>query len=462
MSYLLQFLRRCAPFLLLSALTLALSACGGSAPTQAPTNTPAPPPAATQPAPTSTTAAPTAAPPSTPTSAPAAPPETAIPAPTAAANLPKPTILGQFDGSNLGLAPLITGVDEPVFVTHAGDGSGRLFIVEKRGVIRIWHNQKLQSQPFLDISSRVGSGGSEQGLLGLAFAPDFASSRHFFVNYTDRRDNTTIERYTVSDNPNLADPASVFRILSIEQPADNHNGGMLAFGPDGYLWIGTGDGGAANDLYRNGQNPRAFLGKMLRLDVTSDVTRPYQIPPDNPWLNKTWNGKQVAPEIWAIGLRNPWRYSFDRATGDLWIADVGQNEYEEVNLVMAEQKGYPDGGLNFGWSIMEGMHCFAQAGCQRQGLVMPVAEYDHNSGACSITGGYVYRGSQIPALDGVYFYGDYCSGEVWALTPAGGAAPSPVRVFDSELFLSSFGQDEDGELYLADLMRGVIYRLVAA
>ena len=361
----------------------------------------------------------------------------------------------------LGLAVLVTGLDDPIFVTHAGEGSGRLFIVEKRGLIRIWQAGQLLAMPFLDISARVRSSSSEQGLLGLAFAPDFASSRLFFVNYTNLQGDTIVERYGVTDDPNRADSTSAFRVLRIDQPAPNHNGGMIAFGPDGNLWIGTGDGGGAGDVYRNGQNPQSLLGKMLRLDVTSDPSKPYRVPADNPWVSQTWNGQTMAPEIWALGLRNPWRFSFDRATGDLWIGDVGQNTYEEVDLVTAEQKGYPNGGLNFGWPIMEGTHCYgSSAGCGRQGLTLPAVEYDHDSGGCAVTGGYVYRGAAMPELEGVYFYGDYCSGYIWALRAADSGVQAPVRVFASDLSISSFGEDEAGELYVADLDKGAIFQLV--
>lgn len=449
--------------LLVFGISLTLTACGG-AQTPAPTDTPAPV-ATAQLLPTATvmvaaTVAPTVVatadvatplPPATPAAPPAA---------TATTN-PLPMIAGRLNDLTLGLQTLITGLDEPVFITHAGDGSGRLFIVEKRGVIRIWQGNQLLEPPFLDIVSRVGSNSSEQGLLGLAFAPDFASSRLIFVNYTNRQGDTIVERYGVTDDPNRADPASAFRILRIDQPAPNHNGGMVAFGPDGNLWIGAGDGGGANDVFKNGQNPRALLGKMLRLDVMSDLSKPYVTPADNPWVSQTWNGQRVAPEIWALGLRNPWRFSFDRATGDLWIGDVGQDAYEEIDRVAAEQKGYPNGGLNFGWPIMEGLHCFESgSGCNRQGLVLPVAEHDHSAGNCSITGGYVYRGAAIPALDAVYFYGDYCSGSVWALVGASDRMQPPVSVFATDLNISSFGEDETGELYVADLGRGTVYQLV--
>jgi glucose/arabinose dehydrogenase len=231
---------------------------------------------------------------------------------------------------------------------------------------------------------------------------------------------------------------------------------MLAFGPDGYLYIGTGDGGAANDRFDNGQNPDTLLGKMLRLDVTSNPDVPYTIPPDNPWVESDWNNSPVRDEIWALGLRNPWRYSFDRQTGDLWIADVGQNLYEEVNLTRAGAGA----GSNYGWPIIEGAHCFRNpSGCDAGGLVLPVLEYPHE-GHCSVTGGYVYRGEQFPELDGVYFYGDYCSGAIWAATQDGTDGVISDLVLNSGARLSSFGEDEEGELYVADMGNGTVYQLV--
>ena len=302
---------------------------------------------------------------------------------------------------SLKLVPVADGLDRPLFVTHGDDGSGRLFIVERAGTVRILAEGRLVERPFLDIRDRVGSEGSEQGLLGLAFAPDYAHSGRFYVNYTDRRGDTVVARYQVAADPDLADPASERVVLRIDQPAANHNGGMLAFGPDGRLWIGAGDGGGSNDRYGNGQNPGTLLGKMLRLDVTSDPDQPYAIPANNPWLNSDWNGQDVRDEVWAVGLRNPWRYSFDRDTGDLWIADVGQNRYEEINIVPA---GSP-GGLNFGWPISEGSHCFPEDKvCDLSGLEAPAFDYSHDDGNCSITGGYVYRGTQIPALRGAYLF----------------------------------------------------------
>ena len=365
------------------------------------------------------------------------------------------TPLPSLEALSLKLAPVAEGLDRPLFVTHADDGSDRLFIVEKPGTVRILSEGRIAERPFLDIRDRVGSSGSEQGLLGLAFAPDYERTGYFYVNYTDRRGDTVVARYQVTVDPNLADPASGAVVLKLKQPAGNHNGGMLAFGPDGRLWIGAGDGGGSNDRYGNGQNPRTLLGKMLRLDVTSDPGQAYVIPADNPWLSSDWNGQAVRDEVWAVGLRNPWRYSFDRSTGDLWIADVGQNRYEEINRVPA---GSP-GGLNFGWPITEGAHCFPEdKACDRRGLETPLFEYSHEEGNCSITGGYVYRGAQIPALAGAYLFGDFCSGKIWALAREG-TGWNATAMLDTDLSLSSFGEDEAGELYVTDLNRGGVYRL---
>ncbi len=359
------------------------------------------------------------------------------------------------DQLSLALEPVAQGLNGPLFATHAGDGSGRLFVLEKPGRIRIVAEGQLLETPFLDLTDRVGSSGSEQGLLGLAFDPAYTETGYFWVNYTDLNGDTVISRFqTPAETPDQADPGSEFVTLQISQPARNHNGGMILFGPDGYLWIGTGDGGAANDAFGNGQNPATLLGKMLRLDVTSDPSAPYTIPADNPWVEADWNGADVADEIWAVGLRNPWRYSFDRATGDLWIADVGQNQIEEVNHTPADSPG----GLNYGWPIMEGSRCFQSANCSSEGLVLPVAEYNHG-GHCSVTGGYVYRGSQFPQMNGVYFFADYCSGAMWAtVSEADGWATVPV--LQTGIMVSSFGEDEAGEIYLTDLAGGGVYRLI--
>ena len=365
---------------------------------------------------------------------------------------------------SIDLAPIIDGFATPVFVTHAGDDPNRLYVVEKAGRIQIvtlaGDRGEMATEPFLDINDRVTTSGNEQGLLGLAFAPDYSESGYFFVNYSDTSGDTVVARFQRSAaNPDLADPAGEFVVLQIDQPARNHNGGMLLFGPDGYLYIGTGDGGGSGDRYANGQNPDSLLGKMLRIDVTSDPTQPYTIPEDNPWIHSDWNGIDVRDEIWAVGLRNPWRYSFDRLTGDLWIGDVGQNQYEEITLTLRDSAKPFVGGHNYGWPILEGTHCYRDDQCDPSGLVLPVAEYSH-AGHCSVTGGYVYRGAQFPQLTGVYIFGDYCSGTIWATWPTAGGWQT-AELLDSDVMISSFGEDAAGELYLTDMTGGRLLRLIA-
>jgi glucose/arabinose dehydrogenase len=351
----------------------------------------------------------------------------------------------------LELETVVSNLDRPLGIVHAGDGSGRLFILEKPGRIRILRSDALEDRPFLDLTDRVGSSGSEQGLLGLAFHPNYADNGRLFTNYTDRNGDTVISQFLVSDDPDRAEPGSEQVLLTLDQPAANHNGGHLAFGPDGYLYIGTGDGGAAGDQFGNGQNARTLLGAMLRLDI--DSAQPYAIPGDNPFV-----GDDAArDELWAIGLRNPWRYSFDRLTGDLYIADVGQNTYEEVNRQPASSAG----GENYGWPIMEGLHCFpADGACDQSGLVLPVHEYDHSQG-CSVTGGYVYRGQRYPVLQGIYLFGDYCSGIIWGMAAAGGDSWRTAKLLQTDARISSFGEDEAGELYLVDIAGGGLSRLTA-
>jgi glucose/arabinose dehydrogenase len=414
----------------------------------------------TPPAPVAATAAPTNTVVPVATPAVETPPADATPA---AVSLPTPTPAPAIavlapDQVQLRLEPVYDGFELPVFLTHAGDGSDRLFVVEKTGKIWVIVDGVVQTAPFLDVSEKITTAGNEQGLLGMAIAPKFAETSHFFINYTDRQGTTIVERYTVSSNdPYQADPQSAFTVLTVAQPAANHNAGMLDFGPDGYLYVPLGDGGAANDRFGNGQNPDALLGKILRLDVTSDPAQPYSIPADNPFVAADWNGQDVRDEVWAIGLRNPWRTSFDRETGAFWVADVGQNQIEEVNVL---QPGAP-GGDNLGWPIMEGLSCFSASGCDQSGLTLPVAEYAHVGGNCSVTGGYVYRGVAFPQWHGIYFYGDYCSGRIWALAPDGVGGWATTEVMDTPLTLSSFGEDEAGELYALDYGAGVIYRLLA-
>lgn len=332
---------------------------------------------------------------------------------------------------------IISGLQRPVDLQT--DGSGRLFVLEKPGRIRIIENDQLIETPFLDISDRVGSGGNEQGLLGLAFHPQYAQNGRFFVNYTDKNGDTVLARFQVSSDPNVADPNSEVKILGVDQPFANHNGGGLVFGPDSYLYAGLGDGGSQGDPFGNAQNTGVLLGKILRLDV--DSVEPYAVPADNPFGN----------EVWAYGLRNPWRFSFDKSTNDLYIADVGQNTWEEIDFLPA---GSP-GGTNFGWNFREGAHDYKGGG--PAGMVEPVAEYSHSEGGCSVTGGYVYRGS-LPEWHGIYLYADYCKGLIWGLIQSDGGWQSQP-LFDLDVTITSFGQDSSGELYiLSD--SGSIFRLV--
>ncbi len=322
---------------------------------------------------------------------------------------------------------IASGLNRPVDVQPADDGSGRLFIIEKPGYIRVYENGQLLDAPFLDITDRVNDNSNEMGLLGLTFHPDYEQNGYLYVNYTGSGGDTRISRFQASGN--VADPNSETVLMIIEQPYPNHNGGGLDFGPDGYLYAGLGDGGLAGDPHKNGQNKTAMLGKILRINV--DNGNPYSVPADNPFGN----------EVWAYGLRNPWRISFDRATGDLWIGDVGQGAWEEIDYLPAGSLG----GANFGWSIMEGNHGYD--GDAQPGLLLPAAEYSHSEGGCSVTGGYVYRGV-MPEWRGIYLYGDYCSGKVWGLFLSNGSWQSQV-IFETDVTITSFGQDESGEIYLA-------------
>ena len=341
---------------------------------------------------------------------------------------------------------IASGIEAPTDIQNAGDGSGRLFFIQQNGIVRIFRNGALVLQPFLDIRGKTSSGG-ERGLLGLSFPTGFAQKQRFYVNYTDLNGDTVIAQYRMSANPDVADASTEIVLLRIAQPFANHNGGQLRFGPDGYLYIGMGDGGSGGDPRGNGQNRATLLGKMLRIDVEGDPGQ-VRIPADNPFVNTAG----TRPEIWALGLRNPWRFSFDRATGDLWIADVGQNTYEEIDFQPASSPG----GENYGWNRMEGMHCF-QDGCNPQGLTLPVAEYDHSQG-CSVTGGFVYRGSLSPALRGTYIYGDYCSGRIWGVEREG-IAWGNRTLLASGFSITTFGEDETGEIYVADAANGAIHRI---
>ncbi len=338
-----------------------------------------------------------------------------------------------------------SGYNNPLYLT-APSSDPRLFVVEKSGRIQIIEGGQQLQTAFLDISNFVSSG-FERGLLSMAFHPDYANNGFFYVSYTDASGDSRIERYSVSGVPNRADAGSAKLILSVGQPFSNHNGGLIAFGPDGMLYIGLGDGGSGGDPLGNGQNINTLLGSLLRIDV--DGGDPFAIPPDNPFV-----GRPGADEIWAYGLRNPWRFAFDLEENELYIADVGQNEWEEVSVVPADV-----GELNFGWNVMEGLHCFDASSCNMNGLELPALEYSHATG-CSITGGYVYRGVAISAARGHYFYSDFCSGFLRSFRFANGSAGERRSWNVGDLGgVLSFGQDAAGELYiLSD--NGNVYRLI--
>jgi glucose/arabinose dehydrogenase len=352
--------------------------------------------------------------------------------------------------SGVAVTVVANGLDSPLFVTAPPDDP-RLFILERPGRIRIVRDGALLDTPFLDITDSVTTGG-ERGLLGLAFHPAYPENGRLYLHYSDGEGDTRIARYTVSaDDPNRADPASAVLLLEIDQPYGNHNGGMIAFGPDGMLYIGMGDGGSANDPHGHGQNPMTVLGAMLRIDV--DGGNPFAMPPDNPFAG----GTDGRAEIWAVGLRNPWRFSFDRGGDRLVIGDVGQGAWEEINVV-----GVAEAGLNYGWNLTEGRHCFRSDDCARTGLTLPVVEYGHDQG-CSIIGGYVYRGAALPALVGHYFYSDWCRGWLrsFRIDDAGMVTEHTEWPVGDVGNVLSFGEDADGELYIAS-QNGSVFRVVGA
>jgi glucose/arabinose dehydrogenase len=365
------------------------------------------------------------------------------------------------------------GLSQPVHITRAGDGSGRLFVVEQGGRIRIIKGGVLLTKPFLDITSRVSCCG-ERGLLSLAFPPDYASKGYFYVDYTNLSGNTVVARYYISTDADVADPDSEEAILTVDQPYTNHNGGQLAFGPnDGYLYIGMGDGGSGGDPQNNAQNPASLLGKILRIDVEPtqvisanfSLYLPIVFAGNNPVSNSSYDIPVSNPytqtsgyrgEIWALGLRNPWRFAFDRQTGDLYIGDVGQGKREEIDY----QPDASAGGENYGWNIMEGSECYNAASCNTSGLTLPVTEYlTHSDGNCAVTGGMVYRGQDYSGMQGIYFYADYCSGQIWSLKYDGVVWQNSLTLFDAPFRISSFGEDEDGNLYVTDYSNGDIYMI---
>ncbi len=376
------------------------------------------------------------------------PPSTEPPTPTPSVTL-TPTATPTFPA--IALTTVASGLASPVDMADPGDGSGRLFVVEQDGLVRIVQDGQVAATPFLDITGRVACCG-ERGLLGIALPPGYQQKGYFYVNYTTEalgRLQTRISRFFLTADPTVADPASEQIVFVYDQPYGNHNGGGLAFGPDGFLYIGAGDGGSGGDPENRAQNLGDTLGKMLRIDVETGSPLTYTVPITNPFVDQT----RTLPEIWAYGLRNPWRYSFDRQTGDLFIADVGQSAWEEINFQIAASPG----GENYGWRITEGNHCYNPDPCDTAGQTLPIAEYDRSSGR-SVTGGFVYRGAAYPALQSIYLYADYVSGRIWGLRFDGAG-------WENHLFLetgrniSSFGQDAVGEVYVID-HGGEILRVV--
>jgi len=359
-------------------------------------------------------------------------------------------------GAGVVLQKVVGGLKNPVYVTSPHDGSGRLFVVEQGGKIKIIKSGRVLATPFLDISSLVSKGG-EQGLLGLAFHPDFKANGLFFVDYTRSNGDTVIARYRRSStNGNVAVRSSAYPILTVPQPYANHNGGMITFGPDKYLYIGLGDGGSNGDPGNRAQNVDSLLGKILRINVNGGNSHHrYLIPSSNPYVAKA--GRD---EIWSSGLRNPWRFSFDHATGDMWIGDVGQSSWEEIDRAYVNGTATNWGrGLNYGWHVLEGTHCYPSGTtCSTAGMTMPVTQYDHGQG-CSVTGGYVYRGPDVPALRDRYVFADFCSGRIWTIPRTASPGVAPQLLVDTSFTISSFGEGGLYELFVVNRGGGTIYRL---
>ena len=376
--------------------------------------------------------------------------DTPIPSPS-----PIPTAspsTGTLIPPRIGLRTVVDGLDSPVDIAAEAGAAGRIFVVEQSGRIRVVTDGTLTAQPFLDISARVSAGG-ERGLLGLALHPDFPNDPRFFVDYTDKNGDTVISSFEQSLDADAADPESERILLKVAQPFANHNGGAVAFGADGMLYISLGDGGSGGDPQGNGRSLTTHLAKILRIDVNvpKGQTPAYAVPADNPFADGA-NG--ALPEIWLTGLRNPWRMHFDPLGGDLWIGDVGQGAWEEIDVARAGT-----GGLDYGWNTMEGAHCYQPAsGCDQTGLTLPVAEYDHSLG-CAVIGGVVLRGPAQP-FAGWYFFSDECSGNIWVIDPRLDTPQDPIHVLDSGRNISAFGQDADGDLYLVDLGAGALLQAV--
>jgi glucose/arabinose dehydrogenase len=331
---------------------------------------------------------------------------------------------------------VVNGLNRPLGMAAPADDSGRIYILEQAGMIRILQDGQLLEQPFLNLQNQVGTNANEQGLLGIALDPNYINNRFFYLNYSDLSGNTVISRFQANEDLQSADVESEQILLQVKQPYANHNGGSLAFGPDGFLYLGLGDGGSGGDPEQRAQNPDTLLGKLLRISVSEQDG--YAIPADNPFAQ---GGGRM--EVWALGLRNPWRFSFDRQTGDLWIADVGQGEWEEIDFLPASSSP----GANFGWDYREGSHPFERQPAQGVVLIDPVFEYGHDQG-CSVTGGMVYHGKALPEWHGVYVFGDYCTGRVWGLIPDGAGVWQSRVLFESGVNISSFGEDAQGELYI--------------
>ena len=367
---------------------------------------------------------------------------------------------GVTGASSVALTPVVSGLSSPDQVVNAGDGSNRLFVVQQGGKVRVVKNGVLLPTPFIDISDLLSTGG-ERGLLGIAFHPNYKTNGRFFLYFTRRGDGAIAitEYHRSSSNPDVATRAGARRIITIAHPYSNHNGGRLAFGRDGDLYIGTGDGGGSGDPGNRARNLNVLLGKMLRINVNGSVgSRHYRIPASNPYV-----GRAGLNEIWSRGLRNPWGWSFDKANGDLWIGDVGQDKYEEVDRSIVSSKSTSGGkGVDYGWRVMEGRHCFKPAtGCSTAHLKLPVVEYSHSEG-CSIIGGYAYRGTAVPGLSGRYVFGDLCSGKIWTISRGAVAPASKALLLSTGFHISSFGQDEHGELYVLDIGGGTLYKMTAA
>lgn len=420
------------------AALLGLMACAGPS-SPAPSATPA------NPAATATAAATASA-----TASTGSPGASSLPAPTAG-----PSSANSFDPAavSVTLEPVASVPGGPLAFAAPDDGSGRLFVGSKDGRIWILTGGVVAANPFLDLRSLVSTGG-EEGLLGVAIHPAFPSDPRVFVDYTDKGGDTVVASFRLSStNANRLDPASELVILKVDQPFPNHNGGALAFGPDGMLYVSLGDGGAGGDPFAHGQRADTLFGKVLRLDINVGAggPAPYVVPSDNPFVAQAG----ARPEIWLTGLRNPWRMAFDRDTGDLWIGDVGQGKWEEVDVA---RDGV--GGINFGWKVTEGTHCFSpSSGCSTEGLTWPVTEYGHDLG-CTVIGGAVYRGARQPLLVGGYVFADYCSGRIWAIAAADDGPVAPVQVGTTGSGIAAFGEDAEGELYAANL-DGTISRAVA-